>query len=108
MSIHTAQGLETELRLVEHGSDSTYLPQKVRRVEQTLEQMFPEQEHQEKRIKEAKSALGLLAYELSEEELVKTITEVEFLTETWLDEFERNIFKGMTLRELLHEKGVTK
>ncbi|KKP87931.1 MAG: hypothetical protein UR93_C0027G0008, partial [Berkelbacteria bacterium GW2011_GWA2_35_9] len=38
-------------------------------------------------------------------ELNDVITEVEYLTESWLDEYERNIFDGLTLQELLHEKG---
>lgn len=96
MSIHTAEGLEQkELEL-------TSIPQTT---EQTLDRMFPEQEREEKDLKLAKNALGLLAFELTPEELKATILEVEFLTETWLDDFERSIFKGLTLRELLHEKG---
>ncbi len=46
-----------------------------------------------------------IAQEVSPEQLKNIITEVQFLTESWLDEFERQIFKGLTLQELLHEKG---
>lgn len=72
---------------------------------QTLEKMFPEQELQDKNIKQAKAALGALAFEFNPEQLNDLITEVQFLTESWLDDFERQIFKGITLQELLHEKG---
>ncbi len=96
MSIQTAEGLEQK----ELGLAS--IPQTT---EQTLDRMFPEQEREEKDLKLAKDALGLIAYELSPEELKTTVLEVEFLTETWLDDFERSIFNGLTLRELLHEKG---
>ncbi len=74
--------------------------------EQSLNDLFPEQKYADKRIKQAKEALGLLAFEYSESELENLILEVESLTESWLDEFERQTFNGLTLQELLHEKGV--
>lgn len=93
--MQTAIGLEQkELGLVT-------IPQST---EQSLAQLFPEQKYEERRLKQAKDALGLLGYGLSAIELETVVMEVEFLTETWLDEFERNIFKGLTLQELLHEK----
>jgi hypothetical protein len=72
---------------------------------QSIQDLFPEQEYEEKSIQLAKKALGALSAEFSSEQLKIVITEVEFLTESWLDEFERRIFKGLTLQELLHEKG---
>lgn len=74
-------------------------------ISQSLEAIFPEQKQADKRIKIAKDALGSLAAQFTETELSDVITEVEYLTETWLDEYERNIFNGLTLQELLHEKG---
>ncbi|KKT54203.1 hypothetical protein A2208_02295 [Candidatus Woesebacteria bacterium RIFOXYA1_FULL_43_16] len=71
----------------------------------SIQDLFPEQEYEEKSIQLAKKALGSLSTEFSAEQLKTVITEVEFLTESWLDEFERQIFKGSTLQELLHEKG---
>jgi hypothetical protein len=96
MSIQTAQGFEPELQLYHAPTTSTKL---------TLDQMFPEQKREEKRIKKAKEALGILAHEISRVELKRVVAEVEYLTEIWLDELERSIFDGLTLRELLHEKG---
>jgi len=94
--METAQGFEQELQLHRIPTQST---------PETLEQMFPEQKREEKRIKRAKEALGILAYEIPEDELRQTVAEVEYLTEIWLDELERSIFDGLTLRELLHDKG---
>lgn len=74
--------------------------------EQSLNDLFPEQKYSDKRIKLAKEALWLIAFEYSESELENLILEVESLTEGWLDEYERQIFNGLTLQELLHEKGV--
>ena len=70
-----------------------------------IQDLFPEQEHEEKSIKKAKEILGPLAGEFSKIELRELVAQVEYLVETWLDEFERDIFKGMTLKELLHERG---
>ena len=73
----------------------------------TLDRMFPEQKREERTLQRAKSLLGELAKTLSPEELKVTLTEIQFLSDSWLDEFERKIFDGRTLTELLHEKGAT-
>ncbi|TSC90391.1 MAG: hypothetical protein G01um10145_63 [Microgenomates group bacterium Gr01-1014_5] len=72
---------------------------------QSLDELFPEQQYDEKDIQKAKETLGKIADEFTEIELKGVIAEVQFLAESWLDDFERTIFKGMTLKELLHEKG---
>lgn len=74
-------------------------------LEQSLDELFPEQKHEQKDIQKAKETLGSLAAEFSPEQLKDTIVEIKYLCESWLDEFERQIFKGKTLAELLHEKG---
>lgn len=84
---------------------STFKYNQTPAISQSLEAIFPEQKQADKRIKLAKDALGSLAAQFTETELSDVITEVEYLTESWLDEYERNIFDGLTLQELLHEKG---
>lgn len=84
---------------------STFKYNQTPTISQSLEAIFPEQKQADKRIKVAKDALGSLANQFTETELSDIITEVEYLTESWLDEYERNIFDGLTLQELLHEKG---
>lgn len=54
-------------------------------------------------ILEAKEVLGELALEISEDDLKNTVTEIHFLAESWLDDFERQAFGGKTLQELLSE-----
>jgi len=49
--------------------------------------------------------LGELAKEFTELELKEIVTDVDFIVESWLDDFERDLFKGKTMKELLHEKG---
>lgn len=74
-------------------------------IKDSLDTLFPEQQYEQKRIQKAKEILGTLATEFTETQLNDAITEVQFLTDCWLDEFERKVFGGLTLQELLHEKG---
>jgi len=78
---------------------------KSKSIKKSLDQLFPEQEYEEKNLQKVKEVLGTVAHEMSLEELKVAVTEVQFLVETWLDDFERGIFNGLTLKELLHEKG---
>ena len=55
-------------------------------------------------IQEAKRVLGHLTSNLPEEDLKNAVTEIHFLAESWLDEFERKAFNGKTLNELLSEE----
>ena len=64
-----------------------------------------DRKYEDKKIQQVKQTLGDIATTLSNDYLRDIATEVQFLSETWLDEFEREIFNGLTLNELLHEKG---
>ncbi len=74
-------------------------------VKQSLEDLFPEQQYDEKDIQKAKEILGETAQQFTPVQLQEAVTKIQYLTEPWLDDFERNIFDGATLKELLHEKG---
>lgn len=71
---------------------------------QSLDELFPEQRFEDKDIQKTKEILGALANEFSPEQLRGTIIELQHLAQSWLDDFEREIFKGLTLKEVLHEK----
>lgn len=71
----------------------------------SLDEMFPEQERLNKQVNQAKSILGDIAKEFSTSELQDIVSEIQFLADSWLDNYEREIFDGLTLNELLHEKG---
>lgn len=73
----------------------------------SLDELFPEQEYEEKQIKRTKEVLGSAGEQLAEAQIRDIASEVKFLTSTWLDDFERSIFEGLTLQEMLHEKGGT-
>lgn len=74
-------------------------------IRQSLDQLFPEQQSEEKDLKKAREILGKQVKKLSDQELKVIVAETQFLVESWLDDFERGKFNGLTLRELLHEKG---
>jgi len=75
------------------------------KVAQTLDNLFPEREKENRDISEAREILGLFSKEFDDQQIKDLIVEVQFLTESWLDDFERSIFNGLTLQELFHEKG---
>ncbi len=56
---------------------------------------------EQKDIDEAREILGNNAKNLSDEELKDLLVEMQYLVESWLDEYERKIFNGKTLNELL-------
>lgn len=74
-------------------------------IKKSLDEMFPEQEYEEKEIKRLKESLESLANQFTQEQLRGKIQEIQYLADSWLDDFEREIFNGLTLQELLHEKG---
>lgn len=72
---------------------------------QSLDELFPEQKFEDKDIQKAKEVLGLLASEFTPEQLGGVIIEMQLLAQSWLDDLERDLFKGLTLKEVLHERG---
>ena len=74
-------------------------------ITESLDVMFPEQKKQDKDVLKARELLGELSKQFTEVELKEVITDVDFIVESWLDDFERELFKGKTMQELLHEKG---
>lgn len=80
-------------------------PTKPQHLAKSLDDLFPEQKYEEKNIKKAKEILGNISDELTTDELRDTVTKIQYLCDTWLNNFEKKIFKGVTLQEILHEKG---
>lgn len=109
MQIINESQITTPLKLVlneivpvtETRHDSNSSPQTLKK---SLDDLFPEQQY-EKSVQKAKEILGPLANNLCASELRDVIAETEYLVGSWLDVFEREIFAGKTLNELLHEKG---
>ena len=71
---------------------------------QSLNNLFPEQLFEEKDVQKVKKILGRRVFNLSSDQIKDIAVEVQYLATTWLDEFERKIFNNLTLNELLHER----
>lgn len=56
---------------------------------------------EQKDIDEAREILGEGAKSLDDDQLKDQLVMVQFLLESWMEEFERKIFNGKTLNELL-------
>ena len=52
-------------------------------------------------LEEFKNILKAGGIELEDDELEETLTKAKYLINQWLDSFERDIFEGKTLQELL-------
>lgn len=71
---------------------------------ESLNNLFPEQLYEEREIQKAKEILGDITNDLGAQQLNTVVSEVKYLAESWLDDFERAVFGGQTLQELLHNK----
>ncbi len=72
-------------------------------IEQALNAIFPQQA-EENKISKTRRNLGETAKTLSDEQIECINAEFQFLIDTWLDEYEKDVFEGMTLKEIINEK----
>ena len=72
-------------------------------LESVLNRIFPQQQ-EENNISRTRNHLGEAARNFSDEQVQITITEFQFLIDSWLDEYEKEVFKGMTLKEVLNNQ----
>ena len=52
-------------------------------------------------IDEARDILGDIAKDISDDDLRNIVVEIQFLVESWIDEYEKKTFNGKTINELL-------
>lgn len=64
--------------------------------------IFPESP-EENKVQKARAILGEIAKDLPDEELAVYITQFQYLLDSWLDIYEKQIFNGITLQQLLQE-----
>lgn len=57
-----------------------------------------------KEIEEVREKLGDTAKDMTDEQLRDQIAMMKYLSESWLDDYERTIFDGKTLNEVLDDK----
>ncbi|MCL4415908.1 MAG: hypothetical protein M1365_04300 [Actinobacteria bacterium] len=67
-----------------------------------LNQLFNEHDKQQKEILEAREILGDSAKDLTDSQVFDLVNEVQYLVDSWLEEYERKVFDGKTLDELLN------
>jgi hypothetical protein len=65
----------------------------------------PPQVLEDKQIQAVRKILGDVGKDLTTEELQAITTEIQFLVDNWLDDFEKELFDGQTLQQLLNERG---
>lgn len=68
-----------------------------------LDRIFPQQKDENK-VERTRRILGQTANYFTEEQLTTINTDFQYLIDTWLDTYEKNIFSGMTLQNLLKGK----
>lgn len=73
-----------------------------RSLETTLQHIFPEKA-EDTRILKARRIMGDEIKELSDEDLEVYLTEFQYLIDAWLDDYEKQIFSGVTLQQMLKE-----
>ena len=72
-------------------------------LETTLNRIFP-LDTEETKYASAKGKLGETAKIFTDEQVKIMVTDFQYLIEIWLDEFEKEVFSGKTLKELLGGK----
>lgn len=68
-----------------------------------LNQQFQAQNSQLKLVQEARDILGQDASSLTDSQVEDLVHEVQYLVDTWLEEYEKKIFEGKTLKELIQK-----
>lgn len=76
----------------------TYNPQKS--IEEGLNALFPTHK-EETKLQKARRVLGEVSSEVTDAQLEVFLTEVQFLLDSWLDGFEKELFDGLTLKQIL-------
>ncbi len=67
-----------------------------------INDLFNAQDQQEKTILKTREILGDSAKELTDAQVYDLTNEMQHLVNSWLEEFERKVFDGKTLNELLN------
>ncbi len=71
-------------------------------LQNVLNRAFPKQS-EENKFTRTRQLLGETAQTLSNEQIETVVTEFQFLIDTWLNEYEKDVFKGLTLKEVINE-----
>ncbi len=92
------ENLET-LKIRENDTQDSTNPQGVY---DQLNQIFSEQDQEGKTVLEAREILGDSAKDLTDAQVYDLVNGVQFLVYSWLEEYEKDVFDGKTLDELIN------
>ena len=68
--------------------------------ETTLQVLFPDAQ-EENKLQKARRVLGESVNQIPDEQLEVFLTEMEYLLNGWFDYYEKQLFNGMTLKQVL-------
>jgi S-adenosylmethionine:tRNA-ribosyltransferase-isomerase (queuine synthetase) len=80
-----------------------YLQDNRNNIESALNSIFPSKK-EENKLQRARRILGEVALKLSDEQIEVFATEIQYLLDTWLDDYEKQVFDNKTLKQLLMEE----
>ena len=66
-----------------------------------INQHFQQQNEEQKTIQDAREILGNEAEGLTDNQVKDLVNEIQYLVDTWIEEYEQKVFDGKTLKELL-------
>lgn len=90
-----------ELSSIEPLSEnSTQTTNPLDQLEKTLSTIFPDNQ-EESKVNKARKILGETAESLPDEKIESIVTDFEYLVDSWLDVFEKRVFGGKTLKNIL-------
>ena len=95
LSLQQYQIFETPRKI-----SGSYNPQQP--IETAINQIFPLQSEENKTLRMRK-ALGESAKSLTNEQIETVAVEFQFLIDSWMDEYEKDVFSGKTLKEVLND-----
>lgn len=88
---------------VEPQSKLPSAPNPQRTIEHALNSIFP-QNIEENKVIQTRKHLGEKSQSFSDEQIECLVTKFQYLIDNWLDEFEKEVFDGKTLKEALRLK----
>ncbi len=84
---------------METTSSSPFFPHQ-KSLEETLNNLFPEAK-EETKLQKARQILGNSVSEIPDTQLAVFLTELQFLLDDWFDGYEKQLFEGKTLRQVI-------
>lgn len=82
------------------------LPKEIDPLNAFVNKLLPEESSEEKEIRKASEILGSRAANLTASDIKDAISEIQYLVDTWLDDYEKQIFNGQTLMEFLQTSSL--